>query len=95
MAGQAEQAHDHKGNQGPRFAGTGSGVPAADQRRFRGPVIKPKNFKGTLKRLWQYFGRERKVLSIIFAFIVIDSAVTLLAPYMIGKAVDAMSLQRQ
>ncbi|MCQ6280294.1 ABC transporter ATP-binding protein [Bacillus sp. EB600] len=93
MAGQAEQAHDHKGNQaGPVLPGPGLGRPGGGPARFRGPVIKPKNFKGTLKRLWQYFGRERKVLSIIFAFIVIDSAVTLLAPYMIGKAVDAMSL---
>jgi ATP-binding cassette, subfamily B, multidrug efflux pump len=89
----AGQAHDRKGNQaGPVLPGPGLGRPGGGPARFRGPVIKPKNFKGTLKRLWQYFGRERKVLSFIFVFIVIDSAVTLLAPYMIGKAVDAMSL---
>ncbi|WP_066072935.1 ABC transporter ATP-binding protein [Neobacillus soli] len=58
----------------------------------RGPVVKPKNFKGTLRRLWQYFGKERKMLSFIFFFILIDSALMLLAPFLIGKAVDAMSL---
>jgi ATP-binding cassette subfamily B protein len=91
----ADQVRDNKGNQASSvLPGPGlrpGGGPAA---RFRGPVVKPKNFKETLKRLWRYFGRERKVLSFIFAFILIDSAVTLLAPYMIGRAVDAMSLNK-
>lgn len=60
--------------------------------RFRGPVVKPKNLKGTLRRLWDYFGKERKILSFIFALILVDSAITLLSPYLIGKAVDAMGL---
>ncbi|WP_312470616.1 ABC transporter ATP-binding protein [Neobacillus sp.] len=60
--------------------------------RLRGPVVKPKSFKGTLKRLWNYFGKERKMLSLIFFFILIDSVLMLLAPFLIGKAVDAMSL---
>ncbi|HJV16098.1 MAG TPA: ABC transporter ATP-binding protein [Bacillales bacterium] len=58
----------------------------------RRPVVKPKNLAGTLKRLWVYFGRERKILAIIFTFILIDSLLTLSAPYLIGKAVDAMTL---
>ncbi|MFC3885028.1 ABC transporter ATP-binding protein [Bacillus songklensis] len=57
----------------------------------RGPVVKPKNFKGTLKRLWLYFGKERKWLTIIFIFILIDSALTLSAPYLIGRSIDAMT----
>src|SRR3954468_10116302 len=60
--------------------------------RMRGPVVKPKNFKGTLKRLWDYFGHERKMLGLIFFFIIIDAILMLLAPFLIGKAVDAMSL---
>jgi ATP-binding cassette subfamily B protein len=60
--------------------------------RFRGPVVKPKNLQGTLRRLWDYFGKERKMLSFIFALILVDSAITLLSPYLIGKAVDAMGL---
>ncbi len=60
--------------------------------RLRGPVVKPKNFKGTLKRLWDYFGHERKMLGLIFFFIIIDAILMLLAPFLIGKAVDAMSL---
>ncbi|WP_066248905.1 ABC transporter ATP-binding protein [Neobacillus drentensis] len=61
-------------------------------RRGPGPVVKPKNFKGTLKRLWQYFGKERKMLSFIFIFIVLDSSLMLLAPFLIGKAIDAMRM---
>ncbi|WP_284036710.1 ABC transporter ATP-binding protein [Neobacillus sp. 114] len=58
----------------------------------RGPVVKPKNFKGTLKRLWDYFGREKGMLSLIFLFITIDAALMLLNPFLIGKAIDAMTL---
>ncbi|MFH5185086.1 ABC transporter ATP-binding protein [Paenibacillus sp. TAB 01] len=55
------------------------------------PVVKPKNFKGTLRRLWQYLGRERKWLGIIFIFILIDAAVMLLGPYLIGVSIDSMT----
>jgi ATP-binding cassette, subfamily B, multidrug efflux pump len=59
----------------------------------RGPVVKPKKFKETIRRLWHYFGREQKMLALIFGFIFIGSALTLLSPYLIGKAIDSMSIQ--
>jgi ATP-binding cassette subfamily B protein len=93
MAGQSEQSHENKGSQGaptaPGLPGPGRGFGHGQGRR---PVVKPKNFKGTLKRLWSYFGRERRILTIIFIFILIDSVLTLFAPYLIGKSVDAMTL---
>ncbi|MFL6560011.1 MAG: ABC transporter ATP-binding protein [Bacillus sp. (in: firmicutes)] len=58
----------------------------------RGPVVKPKNFKGTLQRLWQYFGKERKMLTVIFIFIVMDAALMLLAPFLLGKSIDSMRM---
>lgn len=61
--------------------------------RFRGPVVKPKNFKGTLRRLSSYFRKEKKLLTTIFFFIFLDSFILMLAPYLIGKAVDAISLE--
>ena len=67
---------------GPRGHGGGRG----------GPIVKPKNFTGTLKRLWRYFGNERKILSTILIFIVVDSLITLSAPYLIGKSIDAMTI---
>ncbi len=57
------------------------------------PIVKPKNFKETIKRLWQYFGNERKMLSLVFIFIFFSSALALLSPFLIGKAVDAISLE--
>ncbi|WML55371.1 ABC transporter ATP-binding protein [Neobacillus sp. PS3-12] len=89
MAGQSQQETKSAAPHIP-----GPGRPGGGAGRFRGPVVKPKNFKGTLRRLWVYFGRERKMLSIIFSFIVIDAALTLLAPYLMGKAVDAMHLHK-
>jgi ATP-binding cassette, subfamily B, multidrug efflux pump len=56
-----------------------------------GPVVKPKNFKVTLKRLWFYLGKERKWLSVIFLSILIDSGLILLGPYLIGASIDAMT----
>ncbi|TBL81701.1 ABC transporter ATP-binding protein [Paenibacillus thalictri] len=55
------------------------------------PIVKPKNLKGTLKRLWQFIGKERKWLSVIFLILMVDAAVTLCGPYLIGHSVDAMN----
>lgn len=54
-------------------------------------VVKPKNFKATMRRLWHYVGSERKLLMVVFMFVVIDSALTLSAPYLIGVSVDTMT----
>lgn len=80
---------EQKDHNFPTIPGRPTGGAAA---RFRGQVVKPKDMKGTIKRLWSYFGKERKLLTLVFAFILIDSIIVLLAPFLIGRAVDAMSL---
>jgi ATP-binding cassette subfamily B protein len=60
-------------------------------RRGMAPVIKPKNFKGTLRRLWDSIGKEKTILVFILILILIDSGIGLSVPYIIGKSVDAMS----
>jgi ATP-binding cassette, subfamily B, multidrug efflux pump len=57
----------------------------------RGPVVKPKNWKSTVKRLWSYFGSERGLLAFIFGMVVVDSVIMLSAPYLIGVSIDAMA----
>ncbi|WP_301171866.1 ABC transporter ATP-binding protein [Brevibacillus nitrificans] len=57
----------------------------------RGPVVKPKNFKGTLRRLWQAFGQEKRMLPLVFLIVLVDALLMLSAPYLIGKSVDAMT----
>lgn len=61
-------------------------------RRPRGmPVVKPKNFKGTMLKLWRYFDRERKLLIVLLSFILISTGISLSIPYLIGRAIDAIS----
>jgi ATP-binding cassette subfamily B multidrug efflux pump len=55
------------------------------------PVSKPKNFKGTLKRLWQAFGQEKRLLPLVFLLVFIDALLMLSAPYLIGKSIDAIA----
>ncbi|MFF2529732.1 ABC transporter ATP-binding protein [Brevibacillus sp. NPDC058079] len=57
----------------------------------RGPVSKPKNFSATLKRLWQAFGKEKKLLPIVFVIVFVDALLMLSAPYLIGKSIDTMT----
>lgn len=70
-------------------------VPLNPRKRGKGKrfglVEKPKNLKKTIIRLWEYFKSEKKLLAIIFISVIIDSAVGLMGPYFIGKAIDAMS----
>lgn len=56
------------------------------------PVEKPKNMKKTLSRLRTYFAAEKKTLLFVFMLIVVDTAVTLLTPYVIGLAVNQIGL---
>ncbi|WP_134683702.1 ABC transporter ATP-binding protein [Brevibacillus migulae] len=57
----------------------------------RGPVVKPKHFKATLKRLWQTFGTQRRRFPLLFLIVLIDSMLMLLAPYLLGKSIDAIA----
>jgi ATP-binding cassette, subfamily B, multidrug efflux pump len=70
--------------------GRPGGFPGGHRRGA--PIVKPKNFKETMRRLWHYFGNERKMLSLVFLFIIFSSALSLLTPFLIGKGVDAISL---
>ena len=70
--------------------GRPGGFPGGHRRGA--PIVKPKNFKETIRRLWQYFGNERKMLSLVFFFIIFSSALSLLTPFLIGKGVDAISM---
>lgn len=51
---------------------------------------KPKDFWVTMARLWGYFGKERRVLAIIYSLVIGSTFLGLAAPYLIGKIIDAM-----
>ncbi|MFU1795111.1 ABC transporter ATP-binding protein [Paenibacillus azoreducens] len=90
---QNNQARDQQQTPVPQGGGTPGGGPGPmrGMAASRGTGAKPKNFGGTLRRLWGYIGRERKLLSLIFLFILLDAAVTLLGPYLIGRSIDTMT----
>ncbi len=64
--------------------GRGRGGP---QRRFN-PVEKPKNAKSALLRLWKYLRVEKLILAIVALFILINSVLNIIAPYILGLTVD-------
>lgn len=59
-------------------------------KHFHGKVEKPNNLSKTLKRLSFFIGKEKRLLWIVFLFILIEAFLSLVSPYLIGKAVDAM-----
>jgi ATP-binding cassette subfamily B protein len=61
--------------------------------RFRGPVIKPKHFKETVKRLQQYFAGEQRALMGIGMAIALSGGIHILIPYAIGKVIDSLSVK--
>ncbi len=53
-------------------------------------IEKPKNMKETLKKIWEYFGSERKKLLLLFSLVIVTSLIGLSVPYLIGKSVDML-----
>lgn len=57
------------------------------------PVVKPKDFKGALKKLWGYFVSEKKLLGVVSGFILVESGLSLVIPFLIGRSIDTMSFK--
>jgi ATP-binding cassette, subfamily B, multidrug efflux pump len=84
--GGSQPQHEAPILQGPMRHGGGFGG-----RGRGGPVVKPKNLRATLARLWLFLGRERKRLLLTFVFIIVASVISLMTPYLIGVAIDSMT----
>ncbi|HTO23517.1 MAG TPA: ABC transporter ATP-binding protein, partial [Spirochaetia bacterium] len=54
------------------------------------PVERPATMGRTLRRIWSYFGGERRWLLVVTALILVDSALGMAVPFLIGKGVDAI-----
>ncbi|MBC8016155.1 MAG: ABC transporter ATP-binding protein, partial [Sporomusaceae bacterium] len=88
-----EQAQDKKDQHShPKLNDLGRARGGIGGRGGREPVIKPKNFTGTLKRIWLYVGKERKLLMIVFLCIAVESVLALFVPYLVGVSIDTMSI---
>jgi ATP-binding cassette, subfamily B, multidrug efflux pump len=53
-----------------------------------GEVQKSKNVRGTVMRLWIYIQRRRWVLFATFVLVFITTIVSLIGPYLMGRAID-------
>ncbi|HZG86404.1 ABC transporter ATP-binding protein [Paenibacillus sp.] len=54
------------------------------------PVVKPKDFRATMKRLWSFFGGERRGLAVVAAFVMLGAGLSVAGPYLIGVGIDAI-----
>jgi len=57
------------------------------------PHEKAKDVRGTFRKLLQFYIKEGKALIIVLLFIVLDVAITLIAPYLIGNTINLMKGQ--
>ncbi|MEK4759709.1 ABC transporter ATP-binding protein [Viridibacillus sp. FSL E2-0187] len=55
---------------------------------FRGPVVKPKNQKQTLKRIWDYVKQQRLQLIGAIFLVILTTVLSLAGPLLIGIIVD-------
>ena len=63
-------------------------------RPIMGEVKRAKDTRGTLMRLWGYLRKQKSALILTALLVTGTSALTLLGPYLLGKAIDAYMLQK-
>ncbi|WP_438351977.1 ABC transporter ATP-binding protein [Paenibacillus sp. FA6] len=52
------------------------------------PKVRPKNTGATIKKLWTYLQRQRTGLIIVYISTFLSAVISLIGPYLIGKAID-------
>jgi len=76
----------------PNMGGRGGGgaMVGGAHNRFA-PTEKAKDRKGTFKRLMKFYLREGRILFLVSGLLIIQTALGVAAPLLIGETVDAMS----
>ncbi len=74
----------------PRIGGGHGG-----SQRFLRPASKPKDTKKTIRRLLTFFAGQYKLLLFSFFLIFVSSIISLITPYLIGKAVDLILIKKE
>ncbi|WP_449600013.1 ABC transporter ATP-binding protein [Paenibacillus sp. Marseille-Q9583] len=72
----------------PGGFGPGIGPGSGPGRGGAMPIVRAKNQASTLKRIWTYLNRQRFGLIIVYVFTVLNALLSLIGPYLIGKAID-------
>ncbi|MBQ6135805.1 MAG: multidrug ABC transporter ATP-binding protein, partial [Kiritimatiellae bacterium] len=72
--------------------GIGMGMGRGGGRRNMGaPIEKPKDSKGTLRRLLAYFANERGRVLLMFAIVTASVVLGLIAPGLLSRAIDSIT----
>jgi ATP-binding cassette, subfamily B, multidrug efflux pump len=61
---------------------------ARGPRGFSGPVVKARDWKGTIKRIWIYMEKQKVALVASIIFVILSTLLGILGPYMIGVIID-------
>lgn len=61
---------------------------ARGPRGFGGPVVKAKDRKGTMKRIWRYMEKQKVAMIASIIFVVISTLLNVLVPYLMGVIID-------
>ena len=80
---------------GPQASDQNRGGGRGPGRGPMGPMVieKPKDMKGTIKRLISYVGRDRVVIFSLIAIVVVVTLLSLVGPALQGKAIDIITLE--
>jgi ATP-binding cassette, subfamily B, multidrug efflux pump len=57
-------------------------------RGLSGPVVKAKDPRGTIKRIWLFMGKQKAALIASIIFVILSTLLGLAGPYMIGIIID-------
>ena len=80
-------------NERPPMRMMGRGGPPPHERMLM--AEKPKNTKGTLKRLVGYIGKNRYLMILLLSVMLIITVLNLVAPYLQGLAIDKITVSNQ
>jgi ATP-binding cassette, subfamily B, multidrug efflux pump len=74
----------------PGMPGRGPGMGGGPGTRFASRA-RPRDVRRTVRRIWAFFAGERSRLGLIALLIVIEAGLGLAGPWLLGRAVDALS----
>ncbi|MGH4122006.1 MAG: ABC transporter ATP-binding protein [Clostridium sp.] len=69
---------------------SGGGMGGGPMGSFAGPIVKAKDFKGTLKRLLSYLKPQRVKFILVFIFAIISTIFSIVGPKISGKAITKL-----
>ena len=74
----------------PGMSGRGPGMGGGPGSRF-GSRVRPRDVRRTVRRIWAFFAGEQRRLALVALLILGEAALGMAGPWLLGRAVDALS----